>query len=330
MSVTIAGIIYPIATTTEIVIRPLDDDFQLVLPENIGDLTNVEEIDLSYCGLRRIPESIGNLINLKYIDLTNNQLTTIPESIGRVVNLKKLNLSMNRLLTLPDSIGNLVNLTKLDLSYNRLTTIPDSIGNLQNLEILNLRGNQLTTLHHSIGNLINLQHIDISECPLLTSLPESIGDLQNLKGIYIRYTPFSKNNNLNYLSTTKQIMDVIRKPQEERKRMKIAIVSALRRTPMNYDNLIETIDMAFPDVVDKKGRKITARDMLNEYLNRFATQQGGDIYGKYHVGKSSFKFKRLSRKVSKRKASKASRKSRKASRKSRKASRKSRKSQGVS
>jgi hypothetical protein len=274
MSVTIKGRIYPIATTTRIVLRPPNRDGwereHLVLPENIGDLTNLTTLDIGFCQAKRIPESIGNLRNLEILKVNDSNLTTLPESIGNLTNLKELNLYMNKLTSLPETIGSLIDLRILNLSYNtRLREIP-----------------------YSIGRLPNLKKLEISE------------------------TAFARNTGLEY-ATTNSIKDFLKMKlkeveKQELIKMKTAIVSALKGTPMNHDNIVKSIDIAFPNVVDKEGVKITARDMLNEYLNKFATQEGGDIYGKYLVGKSSFKFKRLSRKVSKRKTSK--RKSKKASR----------------
>jgi hypothetical protein len=274
MSLTINGIIYPIDTTTRIVVRPPNRDGwemeHLVLPENIGDLTNLISLDIGYCQAERIPESIGNLRNLKFLYINDSDLTKLPESIGNLTNLKELNLYMNYLTSLPETIGNLINLRILNLSYNSQ----------------------------------------------LREIPYSIGRLPNLKKLEISGTAFGINTKLEY-ATTDSIKDFLKMKlkeveKQELIKMKTAIVSALKGTPMNHDNIVKSIDIAFPNVVDKEGVKITARDMLNEYLNKFATQEGGDIYGKYHVGKSSFKFKRLSRKVSRRKASK--RKSKKASR----------------
>ncbi|MFX0139847.1 MAG: leucine-rich repeat domain-containing protein, partial [Candidatus Hodarchaeota archaeon] len=76
-----------------------------------------------------LPESIGNLSSLKELDLRDNKLTTLPESIGNLSSLKELDLRDNKLTTLPESIGNLewriINLSGSQLeklySLNRLT-----------------------------------------------------------------------------------------------------------------------------------------------------------------------------------------------------------------
>jgi len=46
--------------------------------------------------LSTLPESIGNLFSLKELDLANNQLTTLPESISNLKSLQTLNLGRNK------------------------------------------------------------------------------------------------------------------------------------------------------------------------------------------------------------------------------------------
>jgi len=39
--------------------------------------------------IKTLPESIGQLINLEYINVEDNQLSILPDSIGQVKSLKK-------------------------------------------------------------------------------------------------------------------------------------------------------------------------------------------------------------------------------------------------
>ncbi|OLY64971.1 hypothetical protein BWD12_18470 [Leptospira santarosai serovar Bananal] len=138
--------------------------------------------------LTTLPKEIGNLQNLQKLNLNNNPLTTLPKEIGKLQNLQQLFLGGNQFTTLPKEIGNLQNLQKLDLYYNKLTTLPKEIGNLQNLQKLDLYNNQLTTLPKEIGNLQSLESLDLSYNDL-TTLPEEIGKLQKLQELDLGDNP---------------------------------------------------------------------------------------------------------------------------------------------
>ena len=150
------------------------------LPESIGNLSSLKELNLENNNLITLPESIGNLSSLKELNLENNNLRILPESIGNLSSLEKLNLDGNILLTLPESIGNLSSLEKLTLYHNHITSLPESIGNLSSLKELRLHYNQLSTLPESVTKLTLLEILILFENKLST-LPESIGDLESLK-----------------------------------------------------------------------------------------------------------------------------------------------------
>ncbi len=158
------------------------------LPESIGNLESLQVLKLDDNPITKFPESIGNLTSLRELSLyhvrvskfMNYRLNTLPESFGKLGLLEKLALSDNNLNTLPESFGNLKSLRKLNLSYNKLRALPDSFGNLKSLQELQLRGNKLRTLPESIGNLGVLQILDLSYNKL-RMLPGSIGNLNSLK-----------------------------------------------------------------------------------------------------------------------------------------------------
>ena len=151
-------------------------DFELDIPESIGNLTSLMSFGLEYNNLSSLPESFGNLTNLVGLLLHHNQLTSLPESIGNLTNLTGLDVDNNQLTSLPESIGNLTNLTRLLLPVNQLTSLPDNIGNLTNLTELYLFSNNLTSIPESIGNLISLEELWLSD-NLLSYIPESICDI---------------------------------------------------------------------------------------------------------------------------------------------------------
>ena len=150
------------------------------LPPEIGNLANLQELNLSYNLFTTLPADLGNLVSLQELYLGGNQFTTLPAEIGNLTNLQMLDLSWNHLTSLPTEISNLVNLQVLNLLENYLTSIPPEIDNLASLQELYLGGNQFTTLPAEIGNLTNLQMLDLS-WNHLTSLPTEISNLVNLQ-----------------------------------------------------------------------------------------------------------------------------------------------------
>ncbi|MDJ1183337.1 leucine-rich repeat domain-containing protein [Roseofilum casamattae] len=150
------------------------------VPEGLGQLVNLQRLNLSGNELRSVPESLGQLVNLEWLHLSSNELRSVPESLGQLVNLQGLYLVSNQLSSVPESLGQLVNLQGLDLGSNQLSSVPESLGQLVNLQGLYLVSNQLSSVPESLGQLVNLQGLDLGSNQL-SSVPESLGQLVNLQ-----------------------------------------------------------------------------------------------------------------------------------------------------
>ena len=75
----------------------------IVLPDSLGRLKHLEELNLSRCQIVALPSSFPRLKHLKVLHLSVNELTSIPpETFSRMVRLKELFLSKNKLTALPD------------------------------------------------------------------------------------------------------------------------------------------------------------------------------------------------------------------------------------
>ncbi|MBD3350722.1 MAG: hypothetical protein GF364_04460, partial [Candidatus Lokiarchaeota archaeon] len=191
-----------------------------ILPENIGDLSELRVLDLERNNLKELPDSIGQLKNLEEINLVENNIVHLPESIGNLTSLKKFLLHFNELEDLPESFGNLQNLKTLELQFNLFKSLPESFGNLKNLEYLNLAGRNhyrsvsvgfdgkaygravpatqdsveyqsLRKLPESIGGLKSLKSLNL-KCNDLRDLPRSFAELKNLKKLNLENNTFSK------------------------------------------------------------------------------------------------------------------------------------------
>lgn len=157
-----------------------------ILPESVGTLIHLTEINLSSNKMETLPSAIGNLQNLKTINVGYNQLTKLPPEIGKLSKLEALTVSNNRLKKLPSEIGSLRSLKDLFLSNNQLTALPSEIAGLINLEYLVSDKNQLKSLPNNIFQLKNLVRIGLAN-NLLKELPAGIEALENLQRLEVAH-----------------------------------------------------------------------------------------------------------------------------------------------
>ena len=125
------------------------NDLELIgLPPQIGKLKALKQLLLGKLErespgnhLTDLPEEIWQLTALEQLDLGSNQLTAVSSEIGQLTKLTALHLGGNQLTAVPSNIGRLANLTVLDISDNQLTALPETFQQLTQLKKLDLRGN---------------------------------------------------------------------------------------------------------------------------------------------------------------------------------------------
>ena len=152
------------------------------LPESIGQLGNLQELDVTGNQLTALPTNLSQLTRLTALSMARNQLDALPEFLWQLTELRLLNVAENQLSALSERIGDLTRLHTLDIGHNALTALPESLGKLTDLTFfLYISNNQLTTLPASLfEHLSNLLYLNITDNHL-TTLPEHIGNLTNLK-----------------------------------------------------------------------------------------------------------------------------------------------------
>ncbi|XP_048049534.1 leucine-rich repeat and calponin homology domain-containing protein 1 isoform X3 [Megalobrama amblycephala] len=92
--------------------------------------------------LNALPESIGQLTNLMELDVSCNEITALPRHIGQLKALRELNVHRNLLCVLPEDLADLP-LVKFDFSCNKVSTIPVCYRKMTQLQSLQLDINPL-------------------------------------------------------------------------------------------------------------------------------------------------------------------------------------------
>lgn len=125
------------------------------ISDEIGHLTDLQELDLEFAEIDTLPDSIGNLRSLKKLSLVGCRIKKLPESIGDLGRLEILDLNVSQVDSLPDSIGKLVNLKSLKLPHS-IKQLPSTFKLLTHLEELEI---DFETLKASSDQIVNLKKI---------------------------------------------------------------------------------------------------------------------------------------------------------------------------
>ncbi|XP_048476103.1 DISP complex protein LRCH3 isoform X3 [Rhincodon typus] len=129
--------------------------------------------------LTSLPEDIGSLSQLRELDVSCNDIHTLPSQIGNLESLRDLNIRRNQLITLPEELSELP-LVRLDFSCNKITRIPVCYRHLRHLQNILLDNNPLQSPPAQIctkGKIHIFKYLNIEACkivPDLTDLERSI------------------------------------------------------------------------------------------------------------------------------------------------------------
>lgn len=109
-------------------------DFQL--SPQIGNLSNLDYLELNGLGIKNINFEFNNLKNLKEVRIFNTNITSIPDSICECFKIKDLTITETPLMELPVNIGQLTALSKLNLEYTNIKKLRRSVTGLKKLRYL--------------------------------------------------------------------------------------------------------------------------------------------------------------------------------------------------
>lgn len=221
------------------------------IPKEIGNLFNLEGINLGSNQIEEIPKEINSLINLKTLYLNKNQISEIPIELFDLINLKNLNLSCNNLNSIPNEVSNLTNLTNLNCSYNQINEISEEISKLINLVEMYFNGNNIAEIPNGIGNLSNLKILEFSENKI-AQLPKEIGNLTNLNQLNLNKNNISiipkEIGNLSKLEELSIIFNQIKEVSKEISKLSnlkysYLIGNQLNNLPKEIENLPNLVDL---------------------------------------------------------------------------------------
>lgn len=166
-----------------------------IIPETLGNLVNLEELDLRWNITSSIPESFGKLSKMQELTLTNEtrdafgnkfaenvQLGPIPSSISGMKKLRRLDTNLGFTGEIPSSIGDLTELGWCYISSNYLTgTLPSSMSKLSKLTHLSIFAPNMTgEIPSSFGKLTNIEGLTL-EGGFIGDIPESLGKCKKLR-----------------------------------------------------------------------------------------------------------------------------------------------------
>ncbi|XP_067419226.1 leucine-rich repeat and calponin homology domain-containing protein 1 isoform X2 [Emydura macquarii macquarii] len=129
--------------------------------------------------LGSLPEEIGQLKHLMELDVSCNEITAFPQQIGQLKSLRELNIRRNYLKVLPQELVELP-LVKFDFSCNEVLVIPICFRKMVQLQILLLENNPLQSPPAQIctkGKVHIFKYLSIQACQIKTD-PLYLNDIE--------------------------------------------------------------------------------------------------------------------------------------------------------
>ncbi|XP_039899339.1 LOW QUALITY PROTEIN: DISP complex protein LRCH3 [Simochromis diagramma] len=121
-----------------------------------------------------LPEELGQLRHLTELDVSCNEIQTLPAQVGQLEALRDLNIRRNHLVRLPPELAELP-LVRLDFSCNKVTSIPVCYRRLTQLQTIVLDNNPLQTPPAQIcikGKVHIFKYLNLEASKTTPDLPE--------------------------------------------------------------------------------------------------------------------------------------------------------------
>jgi|GEM_PF-3051434 len=156
----------------------LDAYYIPYLPSSIGQFTELRELSLQHCQLKKLHPGLGNLTQLQTLVLSHNKLESLPDYLDRLPRLSNLQWDHNAVTEFPAVISQLPSIRKLDLDLSVLMDLT-GLENCQQLGWLQLKNAKQPHIPQEVLALKNLQSLEMCEAEL-TGIPESLASFSEL------------------------------------------------------------------------------------------------------------------------------------------------------
>ncbi|CAI6340375.1 unnamed protein product [Periconia digitata] len=234
-----------------------ENEFNGSLPSCIGDLAQLEALELQANKLTSLPPEIRALVHLRTLNISGNKITSLPmelfehvpiieliasnnaftgaffeiDSMPQLQNLQLANNSITGIcqsttVTLPD-------LKYLDLSGNRLSALPD-VSSWTSLVTLLIGENNVATLPDSLFSLQMLRNIDLT-ANNISRLDERIALMEGLENITLAANPLRERKFLT-MATEDIKRDLMSKIQPENADQLAGVVGTTEENPSDSVN----------------------------------------------------------------------------------------------
>ncbi|TKS80508.1 Leucine-rich repeat and calponin -like proteiny domain-containing protein 3 [Collichthys lucidus] len=121
-----------------------------------------------------LPEELGQLRHLTELDVSCNEIQTLPAQVGQLETLRDLNIRRNHLVRLPPELADLP-LVRLDFSCNKVTSIPVCYRQLAQLQTIVLDNNPLQSPPAQIcikGKIHIFKYLNLEASKTTPDLPD--------------------------------------------------------------------------------------------------------------------------------------------------------------
>ncbi|XP_054815636.1 probable LRR receptor-like serine/threonine-protein kinase At1g53440 isoform X2 [Prosopis cineraria] len=274
---------------TNIMLRGLN--ISGVIPNEFGDLTQLNVLDLTYNYLNGSIPTFFTRIPITNLSMVGNRISgSIPAEFGEIASLQELILEDNQLGGhLPQSLGNLSDLRRLLLSANNFTgIIPETFGNLKNLTDFRIDGSTLSgKIPSFIGNWTKCVCLNMQGTGMEGPIPSTISLLKNLKELRIS----------DLSGATMEFPDLKDLQSLERLILRNCLITGLIPKYIGEIKTLKTLDLSFNGLIGSipdsfQGLNFNHMFLANNYLN--GTIPDWVLENKYNIDLSYNNFTEVS------------------------------------